>query len=230
MGHYHDHIEKRFSSIDNGLVAYPGSIDLGHSEPVSNVEKGFLIVDISDSSSSVNTHWIKLERRRPQLAYQVDYSGLNTVLKSILEESSRYSKKPVIDLQIVGANIDQKTVARTLMPLENTTLYYNWNFTDSDYSNHSNYSYDGVKEFDMDREMSMLIQKTLNSKPLSDLALDLIQSFNENYSSGYNDVLDKNKKKEMAKFLWKFYETNKSSYNNQKIDRKSDLPGIKEEK
>jgi len=230
MGHYHDHIEKRFSSIDNGLVAYPGSIDLGHSEPISNVEKGFLIVDISESSPSVNTHWIKLERRRPQLAYQVDYSDLNAVLKSILEESSSYSKKPVVDLQIVGANIDQKIVARTLMPLENTTLYYNWNFTDSKYLNQSNYSYDGVKEFDMDREMSMLIQKTLDSKPLSDLALDLIQSFNENYSSGYNDVLDKNKKEEIAKFLWKFYETNKSSKKKQKIDRKSALLGIKEEK
>jgi DNA repair exonuclease SbcCD nuclease subunit len=229
MGHYHDHIEKRFYSVDNALVAYPGSIDLGHSEPVSNVEKGFLIVDISESSTSVNTHWIKLERRRPQLAYQLDYSSLSTHLNTIIEEASRYHKKPVVDLQIVGNNIDQKILSRTLMPLENTTLYYNWNLLGNEFSNPSNYSYDGDKEFDMDREMSMLIQRTLDSKPLTDLSLDLIQEFNENYSSTYSDVLDKTKKEEIAKLLWKFYESNKLSYNNQKIDGKC-LSRNKEEK
>ena len=115
------------------------------------------------------------------------------------------------------------------MSLENTTLYYNWSLTDTKFSNPSNYSYEGDREFDMEREMSTLIQRTLDSKPLTDLSLDLIQAFNENYSSTFNDILDKNKKEEIAKLLWKFYESNKLSYNNQKIDGKC-LSRNKEEK
>ncbi|VFJ13257.1 metallophosphoesterase family protein [Candidatus Nitrosocosmicus franklandus] len=229
MGHYHDHIEKRFPNIGNGLVAYPGSIDLGHSEPISNVEKGFLIVDVSESSASINTHWIKLERRRPQLSFRIDYSDLSTFLNSILEESSGYSKKPIIDLQIVGTDIDQKILSRTLMPLENTTLHYNWNLLDTESSKSSSYSYDRDKEFDMDIEMSKLIQKTLDSKPLTDLSLDLIRAFNDDYSQNYNDVLDRSNKEEIAKMLWKFYESNRFLYDTQKIDANSSTQSKKNE-
>lgn len=229
MGHYHDHIEKRFPGIGNGLVAYPGSIDLGHSEPISNVEKGFLIVDVSENSTSINTHWIKLERRRPQLAFRIDYSDLSTFLNSIIEESSRYSKKPIIDLQIVGTNIDQKILSRTLMPLEHTTLHYNWNLLDTESSKSSSYSYDRDKEFDMDIEMSKLIQKTIDSKPLTDLSLDLIRAFNDNYSQNYNDVLDRSNKEEIAKMLWKFYESNRFLYDTQKIDTNSSTQSNKNE-
>ena len=218
MGHYHDHIEKRFSCINDGLVAYPGSIDLGHSEPISNVEKGFLLVDISDSPKGVNTQWIKLERRRPQLAYQVDYSNISINLNSIIKETSGYSKKPVVDLQIVGSNIDQKILARQLISLENTTLHYNWSITDAQHSDMTGYSYDKDKGFDMDKEMSTLIQKSLGSMPLTDLSLDLIQSFNDNHESPYNDGLDKKKREQIAKFLWKFYESSRSSYENPKVD------------
>ena len=228
MGHYHDHIEKRFSCINDGLVAYPGSIDLGHNEPISNVEKGFLIVDISDSSSAVNTQWIRLDRRRPQLAYQIDYSDLNINLNSIIEESTNYSKKPIVNIHVVGSNIDQKMLARQLIPLENTTLYYNWVIADAQFSDTSGYSYDKDQGFDMDREMSTLIQKSLRSKPLTDLSLDLIQSFNDNSDSTYNDVLDKNKKEQIAKFLWEYYKTHRSSYENQKMDH-NNTPSVEEE-
>lgn len=228
MGHYHDHIEKRFSCINDGLVAYPGSIDLGHNEPISDVEKGFLIVDISEVSTAVNTHWVKLERRRPQLAYQVDYPELNTTLNSIVEDSSVSIKKPVVDLQIYGTNIDQKILARQLMPLENTTLYYNWSITDTKVSDASGYSYDEDKEFDMDREMSTLIQKSLDSKPLTNLSMDLIEAFNDNNDFTHSDLPDKNKKEQIAKFLWGFYEANKSSYEGQKIG-KTRVPSVVEE-
>jgi len=229
MGHYHDHIEKRFSCINDGLVAYPGSIDLGHSEPISNVEKGFLIVDISEGSTAVNTHWEKLERRRPQLSYQIDYSDLGITLNSINEEYSASSKKPIVDLQVFGTNIDQKNLARQLMSLENTTLYFNWSIADTQVSDISGYSYDEDKRFDMDKEMSTLIQKSLGSKPLTNLSMDLIEAFNENSNFTYDDVLDKNKKTQIAKFLWEFYESNKSSYEDQKIGNKS-VPSIEEER
>ena len=62
MGHYHDHIQKNFFELDNSLVAYPGSLDLGHNEPISEVEKGFLIADLSNNHENVTTHWIKIEK------------------------------------------------------------------------------------------------------------------------------------------------------------------------
>ncbi len=218
MGHYHDHIEKCFSNINNGLVAYPGSIDLGHNEPISKVEKGFLIVDISDNSTTVHTHWIKLDKRRPQLPYHVDYHDLGDRLSYIIQECQSYSKKPIIDIQISGTKIDQKIISRQLLRLANSTLYYNWNITEGELSDVSGYSYDGAEGFDMDKEMSKLIQKSLDSKPLSDLSLDLIQSFNDDSDSSSNELLDKNKRKQIANFLWKFYENNKSLYMNQNLD------------
>ena len=62
MGHYHDHIQKNFPEPENHLVAYPGSLDLGHNEPISDVEKGFLMVDVSNSPENVTTQWIKIEK------------------------------------------------------------------------------------------------------------------------------------------------------------------------
>jgi len=227
MGHYHDHIEKRFSCINDGLVAYPGSIDLGHSEPISKAEKGFLIVDISEGSTAVNTHWEKLDRRRPQLAYKVDYSNIGITLNSIIEESSASIKKPIVDLQVFGTNIDQKILARQLMPLENSTLYFNWGIIDTQVSDASGYSYDQDKGFDMDREMSTLIQKSLGSKVLTNLSMDLIEAFNDNNDFTHNDSLHKNKKEQIAKFLWEYYESNKSTYENQKIANTS-VPSAEE--
>ena len=74
MGHYHDHIEKNFPELDKSLVAYPGSIDLGHNEAISEVEKGFLLVDLSDIPANVNTHWIRIEKRRHQFE-SIDYQN-----------------------------------------------------------------------------------------------------------------------------------------------------------
>jgi hypothetical protein len=139
-------------------------------------------------------------------------------LNSIIKETSGYSKKPVVDLQIVGSNIDQKILARQLISLENTTLHYNWSITDAQHSDMTGYSYDKDKGFDMDKEMSTLIQKSLGSMPLADLSLDLIQSFNDNHESPYNDGLNKKKREQIAKFLWEFYESNRSSYENPKVD------------
>ena len=140
MGHYHDHIEKRFPTLNEGLVAYPGSIDLGHNEAISDVEKGFLLVDLSEVSANVNTHWIKLEKRRHQFEYPIEYPDLDDKLGSIVQESTQYSKKPVIDLKISGADIDPKILSRQLLQLEASFLYYNWSILDKDSA--TGFSYD----------------------------------------------------------------------------------------
>jgi DNA repair protein SbcD/Mre11 len=223
MGHYHDHIEKRFPTLNEGLVAYPGSIDLGHNEVISDVEKGFLLVDLSEVSENVNTHWIKLEKRRHQFEYPIEYSDLDDKLGSIVQESIQYSKKPVIDLKISGEDIDPKILSRQLLRLETLFLYYNWSILDKDST--TGFSYDKSGDFDMDKEMSSLILKSLNSEPLTHLSLDLINMFHNQDDFHDNKIIDKGKSNQIANYVWKFFENNKSIYqtlDNSKINEKGD--------
>lgn len=223
MGHYHDHIEKRFSTLDGGLVAYPGSIDLGQNEAISDVEKGFLLVDLSEVSENVNTHWIKLEKRRHQFEYPIEYSNLDDKLGNIIQESVHYLKKPIIDLKISGADIDLKILSRQLLRLETSFLYYNWSILDE--GSTTGFSYDKSGDFDMDKEMSLLIQKTLNSEALTHLSLDLINMFHNQDDPPNNTNIDKSKNNQIANYVWKFFENNKSIYqtlNNPNLDGKGD--------
>ena len=223
MGHYHDHIERRFPTLNEGLVAYPGSIDLGHNEVISDVEKGFLLVDLSEVSENVNTHWIKLEKRRHQFEYPIEYSDLDDKLGSIIQESIQYSKKPVIDLKISGEDIDPKILSRQLLRLETSFLYYNWSILDKDST--TGFSYDKSGDFDMDKEMSSLILKSLNSEPLTHLSLDLINMFHNQDDFHDNKIIDKGKSNQIANYVWKFFENNKSIYqtlDNSKINEKGD--------
>lgn len=223
MGHYHDHIEKRFPTLNEGMVAYPGSIDLGHNEAISDVEKGFLLVDLSEVSANVNTHWIKLEKRRHQFEYQIEYPELDTKLGNIVQESTQYSKKPVIDLKIGGADIDPKILSRQLLQLGASFLYYNWSILDEDSA--TGFSYDRSGDFDMDKEMSSLILKSLHSEPLTHLSLDLINMFHNSDDPNDNNKFDKGKNNQIANYVWKFFENNKSTYQNlneSNIDGKGD--------
>ena len=223
MGHYHDHIERRFPTLNEGLVAYPGSIDLGHNEVISDVEKGFLLVDLSEVSETVNTHWIKLEKRRHQFEYPIEYSDLDDKLGSIIQESIQYSKKPVIDLKISGEDIDPKILSRQLLRLETLFLYYNRSIFDKDST--TGFSYDKSGDFDMDKEMSSLILKSLNSEPLTHLSLDLINMFHNQDDFHDNKIIDKGKSNQIANYVWKFFENNKSIYqtlDNSKINEKGD--------
>ena len=158
MGHYHDHIEKFFPHLNGGLVVYPGSIDLGHNEVISNVEKGFLIVDTSNDVQKVNTNWVKLEKRRPQIEYNIEYSDLSTKIDTIAEEARHLSKKPVLNIAVKGVDIDQRILTKYLVKLEDSVLYYNWNVQDEKLMDNSNYSYDKIETFDMEKEMSVLIK------------------------------------------------------------------------
>ena len=68
-----------------------------------------------------------------------------TKLGSIVQESTQYSKKPVIDLKISGADIDPKILSRQLLQLEASFLYYNWSIVDKDSA--TGFSYDNTWRF-----------------------------------------------------------------------------------
>ncbi len=206
MGHYHDHIQKNFFELDNSLVAYPGSLDLGHNEPISEVEKGFLIADLSNNHENVTTHWVKIENRRAQISHSLDYDGLDEYIRYLLESSKKYQKKPILDLKLKGTDIDPKILSWDLSKLNEHFLYYTWNIIDKETI--SGYSYDYANDFKIDKELSKLILNTLKSENLTNLSLDLIQMINND--DLHNDTnINKNKSKKIANYLWEYYKNNK---------------------
>jgi DNA repair protein SbcD/Mre11 len=206
MGHYHDHIQKNFFELDNSLVAYPGSLDLGHNEPISEVEKGFLIADLSNTHENITTHWIKIENRRAQISHSLDYDGLDEYIRYLLESSKKYQKKPILDLKLKGTEIDPKILSGELSKLNEHFLYYTWDIIDKETI--SGYSYDYANDFKIDKELSKLILNTLKSENLTNLSLDLIQMINND--DLHNDTnINKNKSKKIANYLWEYYKNNK---------------------
>ena len=167
MGHYHDHIEKRFDYLD-GLISYPGSIDLSPSEGIKEVEKGFFLTDMS--AQEVTTNWVKLEKRRAQFAADINYESIADELLGIIKKTMGYKKKPIAMLKISGKQIDSKVVATQLVKLNNSCLHYVWE-PNKEQSSSSPLSYNG-KPVDIDSELKRLAKEALKSEGLASLAIN----------------------------------------------------------
>ena len=123
LGHYHDHLEKRFGYL-GGPLAYPGSIDLTPSEGIKEVEKGFILADMSGEEPS--TQWIPLSRRQ-QFSAKIDYSDIASEVDKIIEKAKGFgSKKPVARIEVAGSDIDSKVIAGHLKRLNDSCLHYVW--------------------------------------------------------------------------------------------------------
>jgi DNA repair protein SbcD/Mre11 len=192
MGHYHDHIEKRFDYLD-GLISYPGSIDLTPSEGIKQVEKGFFLTDIS--SQEVETNWVKLDKRRSQLVFKVSYKSIAEELNYIIKETQNHDKKPVVMLKILGKQIDSKVVASQLLKLNDTCLHYMWKPIEEQGS--SPLVYD-ERPVDIDNELERLIKEVLKSDYLASLVLNEILPM-----AGRGDA------SATLDFLWKAYNNTK---------------------
>ena len=168
MGHYHDHVEKKFYYLD-GLVSYPGSLDLTPSEGIKQVDKGFFLTDMS--AQEVKTNWVKIDRRRLQFAQQINYNSISDELAGIIKRANSCPKKPVVMLKIAGKQIDSKVVAAHLVKLNDSCLHYVWQPIDEQAS--SALIYDG-KPVDIDRELKRLTKEALKSEDLVSLAINEI--------------------------------------------------------
>jgi DNA repair exonuclease SbcCD nuclease subunit len=192
MGHYHDHIEKRFDYLD-GLISYPGSIDLTPSEGIKQVEKGFFITDVS--SQEVKTNWVKLDKRRLQLVFKVNYKSIAEELNDVIKETNSHDKKPVVMLKILGKQIDSKVVASELVKLNDSCLHYIWKPIEEQDS--SPLVYD-VRPADIDSELERLVKEALKSDYLASLVVNEILPV-----AGRGDA------SATLDFLWKDYNNTK---------------------
>jgi len=121
MGHLHDKAVKQFDQL-GGPLAYTGSTEMTTSEGIKETEKGFFEVDISSQEAKPN--WIKLDTR-PQFSVKIE-EGLDTSISKVLEKISTFDKKPLVEVKIIGKDIERDVVQTKISQIIPQTLHCSW--------------------------------------------------------------------------------------------------------
>ncbi len=127
MGHIHDKSVKRFEQL-GGPLAYPGSTEMTTSEGINETEKGFFEVDISSQEAKPN--WIKLDTR-PQFSIKIE-NDFDTSISDVLEKISTFDKKPVVEIKIIGTDIERDVVQTKISEIIPKTLHCSWKMLQSE--------------------------------------------------------------------------------------------------
>jgi DNA repair exonuclease SbcCD nuclease subunit len=172
LGHYHDHLERRFDFLA-GLLAYPGSLDLTPSEGIKETKKGFIIADMS--GDEVQTHWVALEQSRPQFSEKIAYPDMASEIARVIDrcvaDAKKNGKKPVARLEVVGKEIDPKAIASNLLKLNDHCLHYVWQPVEE--GGTAARAYDSMPA-DIDAELYRLSTEALGSEELAKFAVNEI--------------------------------------------------------
>jgi DNA repair exonuclease SbcCD nuclease subunit len=128
MGHLHDKSVKQFEQL-GGTLAYPGSTEMTTSEGIKETEKGFFEVDISSQEAKPN--WIKLDTR-PQFSTKIESEDLDASISAILEKISAFDKKPIVEIKIIGKDIERDVVQTKISQIIPKTLYCSWKMLQSE--------------------------------------------------------------------------------------------------
>jgi DNA repair protein SbcD/Mre11 len=198
LGHYHDHLEKRFEFL-GGPLAYPGSIDLTPSEGIKEVDKGFIITDMSGEEPSIQ--WIKLESRRQQFSARIDYKDIANQVELIIKKATAYDKKPIARIEVEGSNIDSKVISEHLKKLNDFCLHYVWQPMEE----HLATTVYDSKPADIDSELYRLSTEALGSDELAKFTIGEVLPL----------AADKDAKA-VLEILWQAYKLNKFGGRNDK--------------
>ena len=128
MGHLHDKSVKQFEQL-GGPLAYPGSTEMTTSEGIKETEKGFFEVDISSEEAKPN--WIKLDTR-PQFSTKIEYEDLDASISQVLEKISTFEKKPLVEIKVVGKDIERDIVQTKISQVIPQTLHCSWKMLQND--------------------------------------------------------------------------------------------------
>jgi len=128
MGHLHDKSVKQFDQL-GGPLAYPGSTEMTTSEGIKETEKGFFEVDISSQEAKPN--WIKLDTR-PQFSTKIEAEDLDRSISEILEKISSLDKKPIIEIKIIGKDIERDVIQAKISQIIPKTLHCSWKMLQSE--------------------------------------------------------------------------------------------------
>ncbi|RMW38307.1 MAG: exonuclease SbcCD subunit D [Nitrosopumilus sp.] len=164
MGHLHDTDVKRFNHL-NGPIAYPGSIELTTSEGIKETKKGFFEVDISGQEA--NPNWIELDTR-PQFSFKTDYQELSKTIDEISEKITNLSKKPIVEVNIQGENIETDHIQAQIARLNSMVLRCFWRISTKQVSDSSVFL---DRPNIIDDEMYRLSVDALGSEQAANLAI-----------------------------------------------------------
>ena len=128
MGHLHDKSVKQYDHL-GGPLAYPGSTEMTTSEGIKETEKGFFEVDISSQEAKPN--WIKLDTR-PQFSTKIEVEDLDTSISEVLEKISSLDKKPIIEIKIIGKDIERDVIQAKISQIIPKTLHCSWKMLQSE--------------------------------------------------------------------------------------------------
>jgi DNA repair protein SbcD/Mre11 len=198
LGHYHDHLEKRFEFL-GGPLAYPGSIDLTPSEGIKEVDKGFIITDMSGEEPSIQ--WIKLESRRQQFSARIDYKDIANQVELIIKKATAYDKKPIARIEVAGSNIDSKVISEHLKKLNDFCLHYVWQPMEE----HLATTVYDSKPADIDSELYRLSTEALGSDELAKFTIGEVLPLAADRDA-----------KAVLEILWQAYKLNKFGGRNDK--------------
>ena len=122
MGHLHDKDIKQFNHL-GGPIAYSGSIEMTTSEGIKETKKGFFEVDISGKEA--NPNWIELDAR-PQITFKTEYEELSKTIDEISEKITGFAKKPIVEVNIKGENIETDHIQAQIARLNSIVLRCFW--------------------------------------------------------------------------------------------------------
>ena len=173
MGHLHDKSVKQFDQLGGPLV-YPGSTEMTSSEGIKETEKGFFEVDISSQEAKPN--WIKLDTR-PQFSTKIEAEDLDTSISEVLEKISSLNKKPVIEIKIIGKDIERDVVQTKISQVIPKTLHCSWKMLQSEDSSSVLLN----RPARIDEELFKLAVNALKSEKLANFAVnDLLPLLSSN--------------------------------------------------
>jgi len=173
MGHLHDKSVKQFDQL-GGSLAYPGSTEMTTSEGIKETEKGFFEVDISSKEAKPN--WIKLDTR-PQFSTKIESEDLNTSISKVLEKISTFDKKPVVEIKIIGNDVERDVVQTKISQIIPQTLHCSWKMLQSEDSSSVLLN----RPARIDEELFKLAVNALKSEKLANFAVnDLLPLLSSN--------------------------------------------------
>jgi hypothetical protein len=120
---------------------------------------------------------------RKQFSIRINYAEMANEMTRIFDKAkaSNNGKKPVARIEVSGLDIDPRTVAASLVRLNNYCLHYVWQPVEEGRPGATAYD---SRPADMDSELYRLSAKALESEELAQFAIEEILPLSANGDAG----------------------------------------------
>ena len=189
FGHIHNRI---IDDYGEGKIGYPGCPEIFRADEIKNYKengKGYHLIDFSTNTPEVEL--INIPLSREIINKTIEYSNMDNEMAELEDEISKYAKKPILKINIIGESINRPD-AYTIVDksINRSCLHYETNYNPIDV-NEEEYS-DDNNELDPNNILKFKLEKY--DEKCQDFAIDLL------HKTSHNDI------EEAKYFARKFYE------------------------